>query len=177
MRLSCMKRRRQDVFDEPTTPYDPGSVPQAVDDEDTRPIDAEELEVAARRSTELVDPTSTDVLPTMRPAANAVPRPFVELVIAGAGTVVRLPVHRVSAMGVVLTVPPGVRVELAHDTAVTAVVHLMRNDEELTRARVPAHVSQHRMASPNANGGLSLRWDLREASSRSAVEALLAGAG
>ncbi|HUQ00930.1 MAG TPA: hypothetical protein VM261_00485 [Kofleriaceae bacterium] len=152
-------------------------MPVAVDDEDTRPVDAEQLEVAARRSTELVDPSAAESLPTMRPAANAVPRPFVELQVAGAGTVVRLPIHRVSAMGVVLTVPPGVRVDLAHDTAVTAVVHLMRNDEELTRARVPAHVSHHRMASPDANGGLSLRWDLREASARTAVEALLAGAG
>jgi hypothetical protein len=170
-----MKPRRQNVFDEPTRTYDPGSVPVAVDDEDTRPIDAEELEVAARRSTEVEDRASATSLPLIRTSPNAVLRPYVELVVTGAGTVVRLPVHRVSAMGVVLTVPPGVPVHLAPDTPVTAVVHLMLNDDELTRARVPAHVSHHRMASPNAAGGLSLRWDLREASARSAVESLLAG--
>jgi hypothetical protein len=49
----------------------------------------------------------------------------------------------------------------------------MKRDEEVTRARVPAHVAHHRMASPDAAGGLSLRWDLREASARTAVESLL----
>lgn len=105
---------------------------------------------------------------------NARPRPYVELVVAGAGAVVRLPVHRVSPMGVVLTVPAGVPVEIAADTPVVAVVHLMRTDVELMRARIPAHVAHHRMATGTAPGGLSLRWDLREASARSAVESLLA---
>lgn len=169
-----MKRRRDLFADEPTTPYDPGSVPQAVDDEDTRPIDADELEVAARRSCEVDDPHAATSIPAARTAANARPRPFVELVVTGAGAVVRLPVHRVSPMGVVLTVPAGVPVDLANDTPVTAVVHLMRTGDELTRARIPAHVAHHRMATGEASGGLSLRWDLREASARSAVEALLA---
>lgn len=169
-----MKRRRRDVFDEPTTPYDPGGVPVAVDDEDTLPVDAEQLEQAARRSCDVDDPNEAIAIPATRTSANARPRPFVELVVAGAGTVVTLPVHRVTSMGVVLTVPAGVPVPLAPDTPVTAVVHLMPNDDEVQRARVPAHVAHHRMASPNASGGLSLRWDLREASARSAVESLLA---
>lgn len=172
-----MPRRGHDVFDEPTRAYDPGCVPVAVDDEDTRPIDADELAVAARRSTQVDDPAAATSFPLVRTSPHAVLRPFVELVVVGSGTVVRLPVHRVSAMGVVLTVPPGVPVDLQPDTPVTAVVHLMHTDDELTRARVPAHVSHHRVASGDAAGGLSLRWDLREANARSAVESLLAGTG
>lgn len=172
-----MKRRRRDVFqDEPTTPYEDGSVPVAVMDEDTRPVDVDQMEIAARRSRDIEDPGAAISLPTPRTSANAVQRPFVELVVAGAGTVVSLPVYRVTQMGVVLTIPPGVPIDLEADTPVTAVVHLMRTDEELTRARVPAHVAHTRTASKDKPGGLSLRWDLREASARSAVEALLAGA-
>ena len=71
--------------DEPTTPYDPGSVPVAIEEDETRPVDAGELEVAARQSleiTEAFDPTS---IPATRTSPNARPRPFVELLIAGAG--------------------------------------------------------------------------------------------
>jgi hypothetical protein len=169
-----MKRKRRDAFDEPTVQYEGGNVPVAIEDGDeTRPVDVEEMEVAARRSKDVEDPHAPVSLPTMRTSPNAVPRPFVELVVAGAGTVVSLPVYRVTQMGVVLTIPPGNTVDLAADTPVTAVVHLMRTDEELTRARVPAHVAHTRAASADKAGGLSLRWDLREASARSAVEALL----
>ena len=169
-----MKRKRRDAFDEPTLQYEDGNVPVAIEDgDDTRPVDVEEMEVAARRSKDVEDPHAAVSLPTIRTAANAVPRPYVELVVAGAGMVVSLPVYRVTQMGVVLTIPPGNTVDLAADTPVTAVVHLMRTDEELTRARVPAHVAHTRVASADKAGGLSLRWDLREASARTAVEALL----
>jgi hypothetical protein len=170
-----MKPRR-DVFDEPTVPHDSGSIPMPVEEDDTRPVDVDELAAAARRSRDVEDLHTTTAIPATRTSPNARPRPFVELLVAGGGSL-RLPVHRVTSMGVVLTVPRGVPVVLAMDTPVTAVVHLMHSDDELTRARVPAHVSHHRVASETASGGLSLRWDLREASARSAVESLLAGAG
>jgi len=163
--------------DEPTTPYDPGSVPVAIEEDETRPVDAGELEVAARQSleiTEAFDPTS---IPATRTSPNARPRPFVELLIAGAGTVITLPVHRVTSTGVVLTVPAGTPFDLATDTPVTAVIHLMLSDDEVTRARLPAHVAHHRSASANAPGGLSLRWDLTDPGARRAVESLLADRG
>lgn len=174
-----MKRRRRDVFaDEPTTPYDPGNVPVAVDDgDDTRPVDAEELADAVRRSREVVEPHDPTSVAAVRTSPHARPRPFVELQVAGAGTVVTLPVHRISVTGLVLTVPAGTPLALANDTPVTAVVHLMRGTERITRARLPAHVAHHRTASARAAGGLSLRWDLTDPGARRAVEALVAEQG
>jgi hypothetical protein len=172
-----MQRRWRDVFaDEPTTPYDPANVPVpvAMEGDDTRPVDVGEMEGAARRSCEINEPHDPTPIAAPRASPNARQRAFVDLVIAGAGAVVTLPVHQVSITGLVLTVPAGTPLELASETAVTAVVHLMRGPEEHTRARLPAHVSHHRSASAVAAGGLSLRWDLREPGARRAVEALLA---
>lgn len=110
----------------------------------------------------------------MRASPNTRPRAFVEVQVAGGGGGVLLPLHRVSFTGLVLTVPPGSPLELANDTAVTAVIHLMRGPEQVTRARLPAHVAHHRNATAAAAGGLSLRWDLSDPGSRRAVEELLA---
>jgi hypothetical protein len=170
-----MKRRRDPYEEEPTMPYDPSGVPVLVEDDDTRPVDVDELEAAVRQSVELDEPTAAMAVRAVRTAAHARPRPFVDVLVAGAGAVVTLPVHRVSVTGVVLTVPPGVSIDLAVDTPVVAVIHLMRTgDEELLRARVPAHVAHHRAPGPLATGGLSLRWDLRESTARRAVETLVA---
>jgi len=178
MPLTSMKRRRRDPYaDETTIPYDDLSVPVAISEEDdeTRPVDVEEMEVAARRSTEVTEPHDPTPLPATRTSPNARPRTFVELQVAG-GAVITLPVHRLSQTGVILVVPPGVPIDLPHDTAVTAVLHLMRTDEEMMRARLPAHVAHHRHSTGSAPGGLSLRWDLTDAGARRAVEALLASA-
>ena len=162
-----------------TTPYDDGAVPVLVDEEEdeTRPVDVEEMEGSARRSTTVTEPHDPTPLPTTRTSPNARPRTFVELLVPGAGNVVTLPVHRVSSTGGILIVPPGVPIDLVNDTPVTAVVHLMCTDEETLRARLPAHVAHHRNASADAPGGLSLRWDLTDAGTRRSVEALLAAGG
>lgn len=172
-----MKRARRDPFaDEPTRVCDAANIPLPVDDDETtRPVAVEELELTARRSVEVVEPHDPTSLPAVRTSTHARPRPFVELVVAGAGAVVTLPVHRLLATGVVLLVPPGVPLELAADTPVTAVIHLVR-DDEVTRARLPAHVAHHRSASTDVAGGVSLRWDLRDPGARRAVEALVASA-
>jgi hypothetical protein len=164
-------RRRDPFADEPTAPYDPGTVPVAVDDEDTRPVDVEEMEGAARRSCDVRDPSAPVT------ARHAQPRPYVELAVAGAGAIVMLPVHRISATGVVLVVPPGVDVDLAADADVMAIVHLVRGDAEPVRARLPAQVAHHRAPRNGVSGGLSLRWDVTEPGNRLALEALLARAG
>jgi hypothetical protein len=169
-----MKKRRRDVFgDEPTTPYEPGNVPVVVEDEDTRPVDAEELAVAARRSREVREPHDPTSVAAVRTSPNARPRPFAEVQVAGAGAF-KLPVHRISMTGMVLTVPTGFAIDLASDTPVTVVVHLMPVPEQVTRARLPANVAHLRSPRGTTPGGLSLRWDLRDPGTRRAVEALLA---
>jgi len=168
-------RRRDPFADEPTSPYDPGIVPVAVDDEDTRPVDVEVMEVAARRSRDVRDP-SEPAPDASRPARHARPRPYVELSFAGAGAAVMLPVHRISATGVVLVVPPGVALGLAADAAVAAIVHFVRDGAEPLRVRLPAQVGHLRAPRAGAPGGLSLRWEATEPDDLRALEALLAAA-
>jgi len=169
MKYRNVAQRRDPFADEPTSPYDPSTIPVAVDDEDTRPVDVEEMEVAAKKSRHVRDPSAPPVA-----ARHTQPRPYVELSMAGAGAIVMLPVHRISATGVVLVVPPGVAVDLPADAAVVAIVHLVRGDSAPVRARLPANVAHHRAPSNGAPGGLSLRWDTTQPGDRLALEGLLA---
>ncbi len=159
--------------DEPTTPYEPGNVPVVVEDEDTRPVAPAELEEAVRRSREVHEPHDLIPVATVRTSPHARPRPFAEVQVAGAGAF-KLPVHRISMTGMILNVPAGFSIDLASDTPVTVVVHLMPVPEQITRARLPAQVAHLRSPRGSTPGGLSLRWDLRDPGSRRAVEALIA---
>ncbi|MCB9564772.1 MAG: hypothetical protein H6709_12110 [Kofleriaceae bacterium] len=165
-------RRRDPFADEPTTPYD--AVPELVDDETTMPVDVDEMEGAARRSCAAFDVHEPDPIVVAPAARHARPRPYVELSIVGHGHVVQLPLHRVSPTGVVLVVPPGVAVHLAADTAVMALVHLLRDGAAPTRARLPAQVVHHREPDDATAGGLSLRWDVRTPDDQRRLDDLLA---
>lgn len=177
--VSSRRGPRPSFFDEPTVQYDADCVPVAVDEDETQPVDVGEMQLAARRSRALREPLDPTPVPAARSSRHVRPRPFVELVRSGAGAIVRLPVHRVSETGIVLTVPPGTVVDLADDAPVEAVVHLTSglNRDNVVRARLPAVVVCARPPGPALAGGVSLRWDVRDPETASALATLLAGSG
>lgn len=159
---------RNDPFaDETTIPYEDG-VPLAIDDQATRPVDVDEMEVAAKESCAVEQPGASPA------ALHARRRDHAEVSVTGRQPMV-LPVVRVSGTGLVLALPLGVAIALAEDRPVGVVVHRVRDGAPPLRVRLPAVVVCHRPAGAGAGGGLSLRWDLREPDDERRLERLLAG--
>jgi hypothetical protein len=185
-----MKRRRdRNVFDEPTVRYEGGAVPTFIDDdEDTRPVDVDEMAQAARRSRDFDDPhedpsvtiefaepprAEGTPVPATRPSPRGPGTLYAELACSAVDKVLTLPVHRVSSTGVSLEVPPDVTVVLAVDTAVTVFLNSATRGANALRARVPALVAHHRLPRGGVPGGLSLRWDTERGTGQRELDQVL----
>lgn len=169
------KRRqaRPAPFDDETTArFDPEAVPQMVEDDITRPVDADEMQAAARASRLADDPRpSPRVIRRDRTSApvGAPAEPYAEVQVAGTAEVVTLPAHNLSPTGVALAIPDQVALSVEEGATVMVLLHLGLNAAgQPLSARVPAIVAHHRRAGAGRSGGLSLRWD--QSNPRTAAE-------
>jgi hypothetical protein len=166
------KARLAPFDDETTTRFDPEAVPQLVDEDITMPVDAGEMQAAARAAQLVADPDVPPRIirrPASTPAGGAPTEPYAEVQIAGTAKVVTLPAHNLSPSGVALAVPDQVSLTVETGATVMVLLHLgLDAGGQPVRARVPAIVAHHRPAGDGKPGGLSLRWD--HSNPRTAVE-------
>lgn len=162
--------------DETTARFDPGAVPQPVEDDITAPVDPLEMRAAARAAQLVADPDAPPriVRRAPTPDGRSLHEPYAEVQIAGTAEVVTLPAHSMSPSGVALSVPDNVTLQVASGATVMVLLHLgLDASGEPVRARVPAVVAHHRRGGDGRTGGLSLRWDQSNPRTAAEIERVL----